>query len=105
MLFLSLTVAVMATVQAVFGADNHTTGRRPVITTVFYPENYDASAHQPSPIFVQEPLTVGGDLQSPTPHPSTVNCPLGSAAWLCQELSTVNYQLSTVNYLATSEYR
>ena len=50
MLFYGLVVAVMATAQASFVSKD--------CVAVFYPKDYDATAHQPSPIFVNEPTAI-----------------------------------------------
>ena len=62
MLFFSLAAAVMATAQAAL----YDAPRSPYLgafvtdddVAVFYPKDYDASYHQPSPIFEREPLAV-----------------------------------------------
>ena len=50
MLMGSLTIAVMAMAQAAFVSDNR--------VAVFYPPHYDASQHEPSPIFEHEPKAI-----------------------------------------------
>ncbi len=51
MMFLgSLTIAFMAMAQAAFVSDKQ--------VAVFYPPQYDASQHEPSPIFEDEPKAI-----------------------------------------------
>jgi len=54
MLFSCLTIALMAMAQTAFMSNNNGTGR----LAVFYPKDYDATQHQPSPIFENEPAAV-----------------------------------------------
>ena len=49
-----LTIATLAMAQTAFMTDDSGNGQL-VSTAVFYPKDYDATQHQPSPIFVHEP--------------------------------------------------
>ena len=49
-----LTIATLAMAQTAFMTDDSGNGQL-VSTAVFYPKDYDAKQHQPSPIFVHEP--------------------------------------------------